>query len=208
MKQACQALAAGLILSITAGAAFAGAKAQAKDAAPSADGSSRPIPAANAGWRLPALPDFEVELWDGEHYLRLTEIDRSRLLVAEGPNGSVLHDGPIDSEAARASLEPAVRRKMDQVMALPGVMIFIDTAASSAVEASFDEHWPQSGPDELAVCSHERLIYEGLTEGPGGRPLHAVHRIIDHRLIYEQPVRRIEVTVPWQELCLLPAETF
>lgn len=202
MQQASRILAAGLIIAIATSAAFAGPPADvSKQAGSDARSQTRE-------WRLPAMPDFSVELWDGEHYLRIVEIDHARTLLAEGPDGSLIYEGPVDTDKQRASVDPVVRRKMDQVMELPGVLIFIDTAGSSVIEASFDDHWPEGGEDALAVCTHERLVYDGLTDGPDGRPLHAMHRLIDHRLIYEQSIRRIEVTVPEQELLLVPAETF
>jgi len=193
----------------TPGTALAEKAAEAEEKRATPASGDRAEVSANREWLLPSLPRFQVELWDDGYYLRLIEIDDCRLLLAEGPQGGLLYDGPIDTPAHRESLDPVARRKLDRVMDLPGVMMFVDAAGMSGVEASFDDHWPGPAEGELAVTTDERTVYEGVVSGPGGRPLHAIRRMTDHRLIFEQSsLRRIEVTAPRQALVLVPAETF
>lgn len=201
MQHWTQALAAGVIVSMLAGP-VAGGEAAKADASSSDAGEVRE-------WKLPALPRYAIELWDAKHYLRLAEHDPGRMLLVERPGGSVVYEGPLDTESDWSALSPAVRRKLERLLELPGVTIFIDNADSAAVEASFDQHWPEDGQGELAVSRHDRVFDEGLVAGPSGQPLRAMRRLVEHRLVHERPeVRRVEVTVPRQELVLVPAETF
>ena len=112
-----------------------------------------------------AHASVSASMADGEHTLTLTITDGRKVLVAKGKDGTVLFEGPVQTDEERAKVPPEILKKLEKMEATTHFEIHMKTEGPHQFQEQMRRH-SEELPKQL-----ERKAPNRPPAGPQGPPV-------------------------------------